>query len=335
MKKTKTIEMSKSKKKRTRFPSFFLLIPFLSVFSILANILHLARTNRKACDVAALRDDRYDVVPNFDGSTKQNIPKTVSLSTHVPLRIAHVWSPYVVRDANGNPFAPLDQAQNVTWESMYRAQQDFKAHNDDQDTLEIFCAVLWMDVEIIQRHNPPLCRPENIVILNRSTSTEYPGLSPQIHYPFLQDILEVPSDFDYLIYTNSDIAVVKNFYSFVLYTIRFRRFQAFTVNRKTLPREFKNETLHSGHIPLIENVLIPNGKPHPGYDCFVISRDVVKNINLGNLFLGHPPWGLVLKTILEYHMTQTFHSFESEVGWTYHLVRKNVGTIFCFLLFCI
>ena len=112
---------------------------------------------------------------------------------------------------------------------MYRAQQHFKANNDDQDTLEIFCAVLWMDVEIIQRHNPPLCRPENIVILNRSTSTEYPGLSPHIHFPFLQDILEVPSDFDYLIYTNSDIAIVERFYSHMLRTIRFRHFPAFVV----------------------------------------------------------------------------------------------------------
>jgi hypothetical protein len=40
-----------------------------------------------------------------------------------PLRIIHTWSPYVVpsnRNASSSIFAPLDQAQNITWESMYR-----------------------------------------------------------------------------------------------------------------------------------------------------------------------------------------------------------------------
>jgi hypothetical protein len=234
------------------------------------------------------------------------------------LRMVHVWSPYVVRTANDNPFAPLDQAQNVTWESMYRAQQDYVMNSLD-GSLQIYCAVLWIDVEIIQRHNPPLCRPENIIVLNRSTHTEYPNLSPPIHYPFLQDILQVPTDFDYLIYTNSDIALIRYFYTLIGHVIRHQHFDAFVVNRRTIPLEYNNETLHSGHIPMIEKEIIKAGREHPGTDCFVIRKEIIQGIQLGNMFLGHPPWAKMFKLILMNHMTLAFHEFKSNMGWTYHL----------------
>ena len=109
-------------------------------------------------------------------------------------RIVHVWSPYVIGNGTeateANPFFPLNHAQNVTWESMYRAQQDYNRYNDDAP-VHIYCAVLWTDVEKIQNHNPPLCKPgkyNHLVVMNRSTHTEYPSLKPPIHYPFLQDM---------------------------------------------------------------------------------------------------------------------------------------------------
>jgi hypothetical protein len=252
-----------------------------------------------------------------------------------PLRMVHVWSPYVVRhrgktadDGNDNdddnPFAPLDQAQNVTWESMYRSQQDYILHSShDGSSLTIYCAVLWMDVEILQRHNPPLCRPEHILVLNRSTHTEYPNVSPPIHYPFLQDILQLipnTNDYDYLIFTNSDISVITYFYSLVATTIATQKRDAFTVNRVTIPKEYNNETLHSGHLSLIETQLLKEvGEPHPGVDCFIMHKEIIQSIQLGHMFLGHPPWARMLMNILMTHMAFRYRTFESSYGWTYHL----------------
>ena len=257
--------------------------------------------------------------------------------------MVHVWSPYVVRhrtsaDGGGNdddnPFAPLDQAQNVTWESMYRAQQDFELHNDDGSSLTIYCAVLWMDVEIIQRHNPPLCRPENIIVLNRSTHTEYPNLSPPIHYPFLQDILQgIPMTttttmdtnyyyFDYLIFTNSDIALVHDFYTMIGFVIRSQQLDAFTVKRMTIPKEFNNETLYSGRLSLIVNqILLEKGSwtSHPGTDCFIIHQEIIQSMQLVHMFLGHPQWARMLLHILTDDMAFCYKTFESKYGLTYHL----------------
>jgi hypothetical protein len=277
------------------------------------------------------KDEQYRYVATRpSGSTESQQQKRQKKRSAPPsppksrssLKMVHVWSPYVVRvrsskDKN-NIFYPLDQAQNVTWESMYLAQQNFNRNNEVHVT--IYCAVLWMDVEILERHNPPLCQRDNMIFLNRSTLTEYPDLVPPIHFPFLQDIFQIPtSDYDFFIYTNADIALVELFYTLIHHTLKIYSLDAFTVNRRTIAKEYNNQTLHSKNISFIEKQILPLYKRHPGTDCFIIRREIIQGLNLGNLFLGHPPWARVLLSILDLHMAKRFRKLKSRNGWTYHL----------------
>jgi hypothetical protein len=70
---------------------------------------------------------------------------------------------------------------------MWRAKEYFQRQNPGRN-LTIYCAILWIDIEVLQRHQPPLCQVENTLILERSAHTEYPELFPPIHYPFINDI---------------------------------------------------------------------------------------------------------------------------------------------------
>ena len=91
---------------------------------------------------------------------------------------------------------------------MQRALQDTK-----KALPTVYAVVFEEDEHII---------PEDFVILSkrltRSTKTEYPNLSPQKQIPFLDDILsslydsDNTNDFDYVVYTNSDIALQNDFY---------------------------------------------------------------------------------------------------------------------------
>ena len=65
------------------------------------------------------------------------------------------------------------------------------------------------------------------------------------------------------------------------------------------------------------------GKPHPGYDCFVIHSAVLPSIRLGNLFAGFPPWGVVLQAILAETLSSSssnaYARIESSPDATFHL----------------
>ena len=102
-----------------------------------------------------------------------------------------------------------------------------------------------MDVDTIQSLDPPLCTPNNTFILNRSTSTEYPWLQPRIHYPFVQHMLDplvaLHTEYDYLIMTNSDIALVEPFYVLATHTILKYEYDVFTVNRRTISKGYYNQ----------------------------------------------------------------------------------------------
>jgi hypothetical protein len=250
----------------------------------------------------------------------------------------------VVRNSEKNevidadPFAPLNQAQNLTWGSMFRAQKHYKKsmiHNqkttDEGGEVKILCAILWMDVELLQK----LCGPEETIVLNRSTHTEYPNMSPLIHYPILQDtFMHLPVDDDhYLIYTNSDISVVKSFYTKIQETIiqqtNTASYDACTVNRRTITQSPRRKRGLSSHdLSFIERKILPEGRQHGGTHCFVIQKQTLRRLQFGKLFLGHASWARVLKISLENYIAKDFKILDSNrYGWTFHLGDKKQWSI--------
>ncbi len=116
--------------------------------------------------------------------------------------------------------------------------------------------------------------------------------------PRLKDIvssLYSSSDAEYFIYTNLDIGLYPHFYIKVKSMIA-KGYDAFCINRRSLPKEHEGLLLNESKI---EFIFTMEGIKHPGIDCFVFKKELVPLLNLGNVYIGYPPVGQVLKTQIE------------------------------------
>jgi hypothetical protein len=230
------------------------------------------------------------------------------------LKIAHVINLYSIEVKNGtngrSQFYPLDQAQNVTIASMTRA----RANAASRLNITLYSAIFPGEDHIV---------PDGFekLYLNRSTMTEYPNLDKGKgrKLPFIQDIFQGVydiADFDYFIYTNTDIGLHESFYNIVAAIID-KGSDSFTINRRTLQKAHKEQELTGNDLDLIFE-MIPEGNFHPGMDCFIIHRDEMPRVTLGDMFMGYPPWGRALETILaDTAKTHTTHF--SDLNATFHL----------------
>lgn len=237
-------------------------------------------------------------------SEEENIQaKVPSTDSDQRVRIAHIVNFYACEECP-EQFRPLDQAQNVTIGSMKQAILFSK-----KSLPTVYVALYDQDANVA---------PNDFVVLsnrlNRTTSSEYPDLQPQRTLPFLDDILSSLYDssnvqpFDYVVYTNSDIALQYDFYDRVAHLIS-EGYDGFAVNRRTLPKDDKNGIPYSSSdLHLLYNM---TGEEHPGTDCIVFKSDLYrKYFDLGNVFLGYPPIGNVMKALVEAH-SKTYHWFKT------------------------
>ena len=113
--------------------------------------------------------------------------------------------------------------------------------------------------------------------------------------PLLRDILgrlHANSDAPWLIYTNVDIALQKDFYLRVAELSE--RSDAFAINRRTIDASFTSpDQLHE--------MYQDSGKPHAGFDCFVLRRDLVPKLLLDDVVIGMPTLGRALLVNLRVH----------------------------------
>ncbi len=92
---------------------------------------------------------------------------------------------------------------------------------------------------------------------------------------------------DWIVYTNVDIAPVPDFYTAVAALIG-QGYDAFSVNRRTLPRDWPNGV---SDLPLMRVQL---GEAHPGRDCFVFAREAARLFDCGETCIGAQFVGKVL-----------------------------------------
>jgi hypothetical protein len=290
---------------------------------------------------------------------------TTTTTTARTFKIAHVINPYAVsrtatsrhNNANNNndnnshvnttngttfvvgqhdnPYYPLDQAQNITISSMLRARNYYTIVTTTTTTTTAhrwnitFYATIFPEEAILLQ---PSMAGFEILFLNRSTMTEYPHLVPPKKLPFVNDIFQLVyhnnnnTDFDYLIYTNTDIGLHESFYSIVAEIIEFKNWTAFTINRRSIsnwnPTADGDGVLWTANdLEAIYNAMVSDGAFHPGFDCFVIQKNLIPRLSLGNLFLGFPPWGRAFDHILKnflFHEKKYFN-YNSDLNATFHL----------------
>lgn len=215
------------------------------------------------------------------------------------MSIAHIINPVDVR-----PSSDLFVAQPITFETMRIAQRLASNLVDVQlyaTTFEDECQLTPSGFITA----PPLSR-----------SVQDFGIPDSRRLPLIQDIignLFHSSQSDFFVYSNVDIALVPIFYIAVQSLIE-RGFDAFTITRRTIESAYAEKD-----IPIL---CAQVGKPHPGFDCFVFSRQMVPQLKLGKICIGASGIGKAL--ILNFNsIAENFAVFKN-LHLTFHLGDDQV-----------
>jgi len=278
-------------------------------------------------------------------------PTTNKIGTR--FRLIQVINTFAINKDDQNDFIhqPYDQ-----WSTLHSIEEA-KQHAPSDLDVTLVCAMFQSDMEVLSKHKVPAC--DRSFLLERSTITEYhnentkPGTKEALlserfskrELPFLQDLFDAgisvardnttehrntdDNDDFYVMVTNSDIGLTKNFYNFLLSKLQTGQ-KAFTINRWTIPMEGKNHpitvrepTTEPQQIKLLLSQIdasLPTGETHPGYDCFIIHSSIIDKIFLGKMFAGFPPWGGALSIILKKIVARdSYTGVSSSPNATFHL----------------
>ena len=144
---------------------------------------------------------------------------------------------------------------------------------------------------------------------------------------------EDDADDFYVMLTNSDIGLTKDFYSFLLPLLEEEQ-KAYTINRWSIPMEGKSHPISirspTNDPQEIEKLLtqidasLVTGTKHPGYDCFIIHSSIIDKISLGTMYVGFPPWGSALQIMLKDIVAKNaYKQVRSTPNATFHLGGKG------------
>ncbi|MEB3259833.1 MAG: hypothetical protein VKP63_04305 [Cyanobacteriota bacterium] len=187
----------------------------------------------------------------------------------------------------------LHIAQPVTLASMVQARAMALGH---------------VQVDLLAVRHPKeavRCPPEflDLPVLQRSCRDVFPQLAhsedPR-ELPLLVDLLDALQsqclDHDLCVYTNVDIGLQPSFYLDIAEKSLNQGLDAFCINKRIKPKMAWGIELTERHLPLLHAL---EGIPGGGTDCFVFKPALLREIQVGNVFLGYPPIGRVLRLQLQ------------------------------------
>ena len=187
------------------------------------------------------------------------------------IKIAHIINPVKLPDDH-----ELMKAQRVTFASMLRAKKHAKTE------VELCTAQYPEDHSIIS--------DGFVVLSDLDRSIQDLGeFKSSKKLPLIDDIIQKAKDetqAEYVIYTNVDIAVMPHFYEAVVSYLN-DGYDALIINR----RRIRPDLNQVEDLPRIYSEV---GKSHPGFDCFVIKKDLIEKFRLGRIMVGIPFIGVAL-----------------------------------------
>ena len=240
------------------------------------------------------------------------LTKPVSLPLK-KIKIAHIINP--VNVAPDNP-SHLFVAQPITFQSMLNAQEYSKKNSKNLVDIGLYTAQYQEDREII---------PVGFVITPDLTTSIHTYVKMQNKSRKLPRVIDIlrrlfeNSNADYFIYSNADIGIRKTFYDTIAKLTRLG-FDSFCIHRSDLPKEIPDVGLLD--VSLIEIIYRLKGDWHPGHDCFVFKRDIFTKLECGNVFVGYPPIGSVLKNQIIFN-SKKFGEIDSTGAMTFHLGKDQ------------
>lgn len=231
--------------------------------------------------------------------------KTV-VSNSYPISFTHILNPFRAKVDSGHWIA-----SRVTWQTLRIAHARARAHGLDVDC----CAVILPGDESAVEE--PVGR---IAYLNR-TIQDIKRLKPPRLFPLIEDVLTAGASGSlgsHVIFSNMDISVKPDFYLALadLVTGKLGTDVPFTVHRSNI-----DPSLALGSL---EQMYEASGPLGIGYDCFVIPKNLVQDLDLGTCCIGAPHFDYLLFMALDARsghraksMTQerlTFH-LGNDIAW--------------------
>ena len=220
-------------------------------------------------------------------NNNNNEKRRMNNYNHNNVKIAHVINPF--KCSPDNP-SYLYYAQPITFESMNISKTTASQKGID---VSLYAINYPEDDSII----PPFFN--KLPHLTTSTQTYFPDISDNKKLPIIQEIFDTVYnniDADYIIFTNADIGVQRNFYKAVYILIHSTSLMAFSIHRRdNIPKFVYNKRLTCKDLSYIYCQI---GEVHRGSDCFVIKKKLFPYIKMGKMFIGYPPWGITLVNIL-------------------------------------
>jgi glycosyltransferase involved in cell wall biosynthesis len=224
--------------------------------------------------------------PRYVGNRQSDNPYFVPLTAPVAhrlsvrdIRLAHVVNPVLMPKTSD-----LYIAQPIAFTSLARARDA----STTQNVTLVSCAF---------EHDSAFMRPLFDVhhVLTRSSRDLIASEKPRT-LPFIADIFNthvIPDDATHVIYTNSDICVQPSFYDFVTQQLR-DGYDALVINRRTISKSFFDHRA-------LPDMYKEYGDEHPGFDCFVVSREVLEKCHFGEALIGvHLIGRIIFWNILSY-----------------------------------
>jgi len=223
------------------------------------------------------------------------------------LSIAHIINVTEITEAKKSSY--LHVAQPVTMQSM----ADAKESTSDDIEVELWCVTnVGEEVDV----HPAFNKAPSIDGYAHDHISALQEVEKKKPLPRLADIIEAlyaTSNAEYFVYTNVDIGLFPDFYNDIARRIK-SGLTSFCINRRTVEKEFNGDVIGTDNY---QRVFDMPSERHPGIDCFVFKRSVVPQLDLGNVFVGFPPIGQVLKTQIEKH-SRNFDWLKDE-HLTFHL----------------
>jgi hypothetical protein len=183
------------------------------------------------------------------------------------LRIIHLLNPVKVTN-----HTDLFNYQYITFESLLRAQKQCNTNI----AVRLCTTQYEEDKSIIPAEFNVLSNLQRAV---SDVNTQLTGKK----LPLIADVLnKLPEagETDYYIYTNMDIAVMPFFYDAVHQYV-LKGHDAIVINRRRISNRFKRvEDLPEMYAEL--------GKSHPGFDCFILKKELLNQFIFGDICVGMP-----------------------------------------------
>lgn len=180
-------------------------------------------------------------------------------------KIAHIINPVKVAESND-----LFTAQPITFQSIINA----KNFSNQKENVALYTVQFEIDKSIIPKEFQQLSN------LSRSVLDVNQNLKNR-PLPLVKDIFEKFKEIenaDYYVYTNMDIAVMPSFYDSLFAYIQ-QGHDVVIINRRRLSNKYTSVE----ELPLMYADL---GKSHPGFDCFLIQKNLLEKLILGNICVG-------------------------------------------------